>query len=135
MIVKLLIFPYTCNKGDYQSFTEELLNTDWKVTFDGMLLEDMWSTFHERDMLLISKYIPTQFDNNSKPTPQWMNKSALYTIKKKRKAWLKFQSTLLPTDYIECTKCRNASTQAARRAKYSFDKGLINDLSVSPKRF
>ena len=86
-------------------------------------------------MLLVSKYIPTQFDNNFKPMPQWMNKSAFCTIKKKRKMWLKYQSTLLPIDYIEYARCRNASTQAVRGAKYNFEMGLINDLSVNPKRF
>jgi len=55
--------------------------------------------------------------------------------KKKRKAWLKYQSTLLPIDYIEYTKCRNASIQAVRRAKYNFEKNLINDLPVDIKRF
>jgi len=87
-------------------------------------------------LLLVNKYyISTQSDNNSRPTPQWMNKPVLCTIKKKCKAWVKYQTTLLLTNYIEYTKCRNASTQAIRSAKYNFEKGLLNDLFVNPKGF
>ena len=32
---------YLYDKGDYKSFTEELLDIDWEEAFDGMLLEDM----------------------------------------------------------------------------------------------
>ena len=61
--------------------------------FEGMSVEEMWSAFHAKHMSLVdkyTKYTPTQPGCSSKPATQWMNKSALSTIKKKRKAWLKF---------------------------------------------
>jgi len=51
-----------------------------------MLVEEMWSIFNAKYMLLVNKYITTQSD--SRTAPKLMNKSVLCTVKKKRKAWL-----------------------------------------------
>ena len=42
---------------DYQSFTDDLLNTDWEQLFEGMLVEEMWAIFHAKYMSLVAKNI------------------------------------------------------------------------------
>ena len=51
---------YLYEKGDYQSFNEELMYTDWDQLFTNMSIEEMWASFHARYMSLLNKYIPTQ---------------------------------------------------------------------------
>ena len=78
---------YLYEKGDYQSFNEELMCTDWDQLFTNMSIEEMWASFHARYMSLLNKYIPTRRTSiRLNSAPLWMNKSVLSTIKVKRKA-------------------------------------------------
>jgi len=132
---KSLNVRYLYDKGHYQNFTQELLNTNWEEKFEGTLADEMWSTFHVKYLLLVKKYIPTQPDNNSSLHHNgWINLSYILSRRNIR-CGSSIELLLVPTDYVEYTRCRNASTQAVRSAKYNFEKGLINDLSVNLKRF
>ena len=65
----------------------------------------------------------------------WMNKSVLSTIKVKRKAWFKYKATHCHSDYVTYVSCRNRSTEAVRKAKYNFEKTLVDGVASNPKRF
>ena len=56
---------------------------DWDHAFDGKTIDEMWSNFHTKVILIcwISMY-----SSGSRVTPQWMNMSVLDAIKKKHKA-------------------------------------------------
>jgi len=85
---------YLYNNGEYQHFNIELLNFDWDHAFDGMSVDEMWSIFHTKYTHLLNKYVPTQYCSGSRVTAQWMNTSVLGAIRRKCKAWHKFQATL-----------------------------------------
>ena len=67
--------------------------------------------------------------------PLWMNKSVLSTIKVKRKAWFKYKATHCHSDYVTYASCRNRSTEAVRKAKYNFEKTLVDGVASNPKHF
>ena len=127
---------YLYEKGDYQSFNEELMCTDWDQLFTNMSIEEMWASFHARYLSLLNKYIPTQRTSiRLNSAPLWMNKSVLSTIKVKRKAWFKYKATHCHSDYVTYASCRNRSTEAVRKAKYNFEKTLVDGVASNPKRF
>ena len=64
-----------------------------------------------------------------------MNKSVKNKINVKRKAWIKYKRSLRPLDYLTYTQCRNDCTAAVRKAKYEFERNLVNGIKVNPKRF
>ena len=64
-----------------------------------------------------------------------MNNSVSRLIKRKRKSWFKYKSTLSHSNYLAYAKCRNASTKAVRNAKFCFERNLVNGVASNPKRF
>ena len=125
---------YLYEKGDYQSFNEELMCTDWDQLFTNMSIEEMWAIFHARYMSLLNKYIPTRRTSiRLNSAPLWMNKSVLSTIKVKRKAWFKYKAIYCHSDYVTYASCRNRSTEAVRKAKYNFEKTLVDGVASNPK--
>ena len=53
----------------------------------------------------------------------------------KRKAWIKYKKSPRPSDYLTYTQRRNDCTAAVRKAKYDFERNLVNGIKVNPKRF
>ena len=100
-----------------------------------MSIEEMWASFYARYMSLLNKYIPTQQTSTRlNSAPLWMNKSVLSTIKVKRKAF-NYKATHCHSDYVTYTNCRNRSTEAVRKAKYNFEKTLVDGVASNPKSF
>ena len=126
---------YLYESGDYHNFNEELLDIDWDGLLTGMSVEDMWATFHARYIALLKRYVPITVYSESCNVPQWMNSSVSRLIKRKRKAWFKYKSTLSHSNYLAYAKCRNASTEAVRNAKFCFERNLVNGVASNPKRF
>ena len=53
----------------------------------------------------------------------------------KHKIWIKYKITLLPSDVLTYTQCRNDCTAEVWKAKYDFESNLVNGIKVNPKRF
>ena len=90
--------------------------------------------FHSTYCTLLDKYVPS-VTFEVKDSPQWMNKSVKNKINMKRKAWIKYKKSLRPSDYLTYTQRRNDCTAAIRKAKYDFERNLVNRIKVNPKRF
>ena len=82
----------------------------------------------------MNKHIPTSATHTFKDA-KWMLNSALYKIKLKRKAWIKYKITQTDSDFVAYTKCRNEATKAVKACKRCYEKGLVDRISTNPKYF
>ena len=103
--------------------------------FNVLAVKEMWNCFHSIYSKLLDKYIPSVVVSANKVLPLWMNKFIKAKIKLKRKAWIKYKRSLLPSDHSIYVQYRNDCTAAVRRAKYGFENNLVNGIKVNPKRF
>jgi len=93
------VSKYLYSRRDYTSITRHLLNINWKVLFEGLNTEEMWSLLHSKLLYLIDEYVPIQnFEPNSRP--KWLNSSTLKAIKPKNKAWNTYKATHRHDDYV-----------------------------------
>ena len=85
--------------------------------------------------MLLKWYVPITVYPESSNVPQWKNDFISRLIKRKRKAWFKYKSTLSHSNYLAYAKYRNSSTEAVRNAKFYFERKLVNGVASNPKRF
>ena len=53
----------------------------------------------------------------------------------KEKAWIKYWSTHLQSDYLIYAKCRIDATEAVRKAEHCYEQNLVQNIDVNPKSF
>ena len=98
-----------------------LLKVQWAQIFESLLVDEMWSHFHDTFTTLINEYIPTSDMHNPK-VASWMSPTALHKSRLKRKAWMKYKITQNDSDFVAYTQCRNDATKAVRACKRCFEK-------------
>lgn len=129
-MVSKIVFDY--NKGDFESFKQELQKIDWCSLFQGDVLS-CWSIFKTILLDLESKYIHKRILNSNAKgkKPIWMTRKVGNVIKRKRKVFARHRDRLHPAVVDINKKCK----KLIKKAKINFEQKLALNIKHDSKSF
>ena len=125
---------YHYDKADYKQMSQELASVPWEELLMNLNAEEAMNLLEERITDAARSHIPNHIiTENDKPTPLWMNKPTLKSIKKKHHAWIRFMNTKDRKDYNTYTLARNRAGHAVREARKNFETKIAAECRTNNK--
>ena len=118
------------HKADYDSMRQDL-RQDCDMLFKNMSTNQMWSILQNKINAAINKHVPqtkSVLTSAAKRKPVWMSYKALTKVRKKHKAWQRYMSTHVGSDYHEYVKARNQTRKALR----NYEKDIAKSIKTNP---
>ena len=128
---------YLYSKGDYENINGELDQISLNKYDPNRDMDTNWRHFREVYQILINKYVPRKVIKvGQRFKAPWMKDSqAKRSKKKKRKLWLKYNTSGLNTDKYQYSYYVNEHKKNMYEAKGRYEGRLINSFKDNPKRF
>ena len=127
MPMKFFIDQFTL-KADFVKMREKLGKIDWRSELDVLDATNSWNHFKETVSSTVDACVPRKKRrNNSKPL--WMQRNAMRTIRKKRRAWKQYCTTRDYQSYLAYKRVQNEIRKAKPMgSKYYFFQRLLKIL-------
>ena len=112
-----------------------LNETCWNTIFESKDLDECVDAFYEHVGNITNECVPlTKVTKKIKDRPPWMTKAARKSIRRKKCAWNRYQTSPNHQKYMQYVKQRNATSKKLRGAKKQFEKNLAKQCKKYPKR-
>ena len=123
------------DQGDYQSFSNELRNTNWEI-FKDADINKYAKNVTAHLMNISSKHIPNKTINVRPSDPSWLNTNIKRLIRKRKRYYNKYKKTKTSSDCEVYKRIRNLVNNEIRNSKQNVNERLADKLksgSLSPK--
>ena len=131
---------YSYETGNYDGMRDDLGRTNWTEILKDKSIDDMWNIILHNIMSAVRTHVTHRSVVASSPQvrrrkPAWMNEKLLTRIKKKKKAFERYQTTRDGLDYLAYIGERNAVNKETRKAVRDFEKDIASIAKKDPKKF
>ena len=125
---------YRYDKGDYQSITAELKGVEWDQVYQNCSVEEMWSILQNKLIAMRDKFVPESV-TQKRDYPKWLKKSIKRGIKKRNKAWKRYDEHSTYDNLKKYKTIRNKMNKVVKRNKREFEASLADRIKTDPKIF
>ncbi|MCG8113323.1 MAG: reverse transcriptase family protein, partial [Candidatus Thiodiazotropha taylori] len=124
---------YLFDRGDYQSFSNDLANTDWDALVSNNI-DTYAENVTETITSLSDKHIPNKIVTFRKTDPPWLTTDLKKLLRKKKRLYDKYKKSNNPTDWESYKRYRNHVTTEIRKSKQLQIDKLSERLTCSETR-
>ena len=128
------VVNYSYDKSDYQSIRKGLQTIEWNSQFLGKSVEDMWSFWKNVMVKYRDAYVP-KAKNYKRSYPKWMTGKIRRGIRKRNKAWQRYNASPQHQRLRKYQKLRNKVNKHIRTSKRAFEESLAEKIKYDPKAF
>lgn len=127
---------YNYFKADYEVLSAKLNAIDWQLQMDGKNTSEMWECFTDNINQLVEENVPVCKTNPAnRPKTPWINEPALASIRHKRCTWKKYMHCRTDHNYTRYLEARNRATNDTKKAKYSYEHNIAENIKEDNKSF
>ena len=126
------VFNY--DRGDYCQIINTLSEINWDSEFGCLNMIQMWDLFLDKITQCRDRFIPLK-QVGKRNFPKWMNKGIKKGIKKRNKAWYKFNKAPDFEAEDKYKTLRNKINKDIKAAKKKYEEDLANRIQKDPKAF
>ena len=120
-------------RADYTKMRQSLSNINWATRLHDCNTEEAWSQTKKIVNSLIDQHVPMKKPKKKKAV--WLTRKALKAVRRKHKAWRKYQKRKTIESKQHYKKCQTEAKQETRIAKRDFEKKLAENIKTDPKSF
>ena len=107
---------YLYHRGDLQSLSHELTETDWSLVKDNDV-DTYAQNVTDRILYLVNKHIPNKLVHIRKSDPSWLTNNIKRLMRKRKRLYDKYKRSKNQTDFNNYKQVRNDVTFQIRKAK------------------
>ena len=118
----------------YDKMKDELNQVSWSEEIGSCQTEEAWMKFKDKLQHQITANVPMKQQAKKKKT-LWITKKAQRSVRRKQRAWRKYQKQKTTKNLEFYQKCQKEAKQDVRQAKRDFERKLAQNIKEDSKSF
>ena len=120
--------------ANFDKMKEVLQQVNWKEELSECTTDEAWKRTKEKLQYQIRTHVPMKQPNKKKKT-LWITKKAKRMIRRKERAWRRYQKQKTTKNHEYYKRCQIEAKQEVRQAKKDFERKLAQNIKDDSKSF